>query len=85
MEGRWRKLSPDLDDAAFALMKKYHLVRWKKRWPIILAAAIWAFFCAWTRAALNKNDTRGCVLIAVILVVIVILFPFHWGGEDWER
>jgi hypothetical protein len=32
---------------------------------------------------LNKNDTRGCVLGAVIFVVI--LFPFHWGGKDWRR
>ena len=66
-------------------MKKYLLVRWKKRWPIVPVAAIMAFFCAWTKSVSNEKDTRGCVLGAVIFVVVAILFPFHWGGEDWDE
>jgi hypothetical protein len=25
------------------------------------------------------------VIGAVIFVVVVVLFPFRWGGEDWEE
>jgi hypothetical protein len=74
-----------MDNARFInRVKGYLLVRWKKRWPGIPVAAIVALFCSWTKAAQNKNDTRGCVLGAVIFVIVGILFPFRWGGEDWN-
>lgn len=25
------------------------------------------------------------VVGAVIFIVVVVLFPFRWGGEDWEE
>jgi hypothetical protein len=68
-------------DAGFALMKQYLLVRWRKRWPIVPAVAIWAFFCSIT---VNEKKAHSCFVIAVLLVVVSILFPFRWGEEDWK-
>jgi hypothetical protein len=62
-------------------LKKYLIVRWKKRWPTVPALAIWAFFC---KITLDEKRSRGCFLIAAIVVIVGILFPFRWGGEDWD-
>ena len=67
-------------------MKKYLLVRWKKRWRVVLASAVVAPI--WIARSLTTHDPNAPVLRIIILLlcfdVVVILFPFHWGGENWN-
>ncbi len=35
--------------------------------------------------AVDAKKAHDCVLVSVVLIVVVILFPFHWGGEDWNE
>jgi hypothetical protein len=61
-------------------MKKYLLVRLRKRWPIIPGCVILTFFYWWTFGDLEK--TRDSVVLSAFFIVIGILLPFRWGGED---
>ena len=66
-------------------VKSYLLVRWKKRWPIVAVAPF--FVVSWAMTAdpyKVHQQLRRTVIGAVIFVVLGILFPFRWGGEDWE-
>jgi hypothetical protein len=65
-------------------LKRYVLVRWKKRWPIVplvpFSVAGWAMTADPYKVHRLFHRT---VIGAVIFIVVVILFPFRWGGEDW--
>jgi len=56
--------------------------------PGAVLAPIFVFFCVWTKKEMRgyflMKEVRGCVLMAVIVVVVGILFPFHWSGENWD-
>jgi hypothetical protein len=69
-------------------MKKYLLVRWKKRWPTAVLAPIFVLFYIWAEKELHGyvpvKEVRRGVLMIVIFVAIGILFPFHWGRENWD-
>ena len=65
-------------------MKKYVLVRWKKRWPTLPAAVI-----AGSLAVFHSLDIHDGLEIRIVIglacfVIAGILFPFHLGGEDWN-
>jgi hypothetical protein len=62
-------------------MRKYLLVRWKKRWPILPAAAGSTVLWVLRSRALHDGKELNSILLAACFVVIVILFPFRWGGE----
>lgn len=64
-------------------MKRYFLVRWKKRWPLLPASV--AVGGLWALMSLAKHDGKvgDIILFLVCFDVVGILFPFHWGGEEW--
>jgi hypothetical protein len=62
-------------------MKEYLLQRWKKRWRVIPAAGVLAMFST----LMHKGTTLANLLFWGVFVLVVILFPFHWGGEDWDE
>jgi hypothetical protein len=67
-------------------VKSYLFVRWKKRWPIVVVTPF--FVVSWAIAAdpfKVHQQLHRAVILAVIFVVAGILFPFRWGGEDWEE
>jgi hypothetical protein len=67
-------------------VKGYLLVRWKKRWPIVPVVPF--FVVSWAMTADQykvHQQLHRTVVGAVIFIVAVILFPFRWGGEDWEE
>ena len=67
-------------------MKSYLLVRWKTRWPIVPVVPF--LLVSWAMTADQYKVHRQLhrtVVGAVIFIVAVILFPFRWGGEDWEE
>lgn len=63
-------------------IKEYFLARWKRRWLILPAMAI--LVPVWL-TMIDRTRARRTVIGAVIFVIIVILFPFHFGGEDWNE
>jgi hypothetical protein len=67
-------------------VKSYALVRWKKRWPIVplvpFSVVSWAMTVDPYKVHRLLHKT---VIGAVIFVVVVVLFPFRWGSEDWEE
>jgi hypothetical protein len=67
-------------------VKGYVFVRWKKRWPIVplvpFLVASWAMTADAHRVHLLIHRT---IAGAVIFIVVVVLFPFRWGSEDWEQ
>jgi uncharacterized membrane protein len=63
-------------------MNDYFLVRWKKRWPIVPFTAI--LILIWWMLA-DRKKVHEIVLGAVIFVIVGILFPFRWGGENWDE
>ena len=67
-------------------VKSYLLVRWKKRWPIVTVTPF--FVVSWAMTAdpyKVHQQLRRTVIGAVIFVILGIVFPFRWGGEDWEE
>ena len=34
---------------------------------------------------MHKGTTLANLLFWGVFVLVVILFPFHWGGEDWDE
>jgi hypothetical protein len=69
---------------AFALMKKYLLARWKKRWPVVPTVAGMAVLWVLRSRALHDGKELNSVLLAICFVVVYILFPLHWGPEHWK-
>ena len=65
-------------------MKKYLLVRLKKRWPILPATAIAAIFWAAISTAKHDGKVVANMLLAACFALVVILFPFRWRGEHWD-
>jgi hypothetical protein len=63
----------------------YFVVRWKKRWPIVPATAIWVLLWALTDEKRVHGTVHRTVVGAVIFVIVGILFPLRWGGEDWKQ
>jgi hypothetical protein len=61
--------------------KKYILVRWKERWPIIPAAGIVGVFAT----LVHRGTPVANALFFASFAAVVILFPFHWGGETWRE
>jgi hypothetical protein len=67
-------------------MKRYLLVRWKKRWLAALIAGIAGAGCVGRSFALHDGGARGCVLLFLGLAIVIVLFPFHWAGErGWDE
>ena len=67
-------------------VKSYLLVRWKKRWRIVPLVPIVVFGWAMTADQYKVHQQlHRAVIGAVIFIAVVILFPFRWGGEDWEE
>jgi hypothetical protein len=64
-----------------AIMKKYLLVRWKKRWPFIL----WCGFLVVLRTLTQRGTLLANVLCYSIFALLVILVPFHFWGENWSE
>jgi len=67
-------------------VKSYLLVRWKKRWPIVAVTPI--FIVSWAMTAdpfKVHQQLHRAVILAAIFVVVAIVFPFRWGGEDWDE
>jgi len=67
-------------------VKRYLLVRWKKRWHLLpltaACAAVWVF----TSRALHDGHALAIVFLSIVFVVVGILFPFHWSGErGWDE
>lgn len=62
-------------------MKRYLLVRWKKRWPIIPASAI--FGTLWIVLSMGRHDGKARSIVAFLIVfdLVVLLFPLRWGQE----
>jgi hypothetical protein len=84
---KWFSL-PDVTafrQSAIGGVKSYLLVRWKKRWPIVplvpLSVVGWAMTADQDKVHQLLHRT---VVGAGIFIVFVVLFPFRWGGEDWE-
>jgi len=71
--------------SAVGSVTNYFVVRWKKRWPILPAAVVWVLL--WT--VIDEKRAHGTVhetiVGAAIFVIVGILFPLHWGGEDWKQ
>ena len=73
-------------------MKRYFVVRWKKRWRVVPVALVYGVFSEFVaRRTRRWPDGIGLAVLLLILVLVVILFPFHWGGErgwdekDWDE
>jgi len=66
--------------------KTYVASRWKKRWPIVPVVPFVIVGWAMTH---NQNTVRQqlhrTVIGAVVFIIVIILFPARWGGEDWEK
>jgi hypothetical protein len=77
-------------------IKDYLLVRWRHRWPIVPASFLLAFLWAtedyWahhgppqsivlTTLCLEER-TQRILLFTLCFDLVVVLFPFQWGGED---
>lgn len=65
-------------------MKQYLLLRLKKRWHIIPASIIFGVFAVLRSLAIHDGKVLGIVLLLICFCVLGILFPFRWGGEDWD-
>ena len=67
-------------------VKSYLLIRWKKRWPIVpLVPFLVVSWAATADPYRVHRQLHRTVIGAVIFIAAVILFPFRWGGEDWEE
>jgi cytochrome bd-type quinol oxidase subunit 1 len=66
-------------------MKNYLIERWKRRWIVVPAAGGLGIFSAYRSSKTHDGRALKSVLLFACFVVIVILFPFHFGGEDWNQ
>jgi len=66
-------------------MKKYLLIRWKKRWPIIPVSAMFAVLWVYRSLATLDGKPLDCVSVLLCFDIVVLLFPFRWGGEHWDE
>jgi hypothetical protein len=85
---RWFSLPdvPAFRQSVLGGVKSYLLGRWKRRWPIVplvpFSVVGWAMTADQSKVHQQLHRT---VVGAVIFIVVVVLFPFRWGGEDWEE
>ena len=85
---RWFSLPdvPAFRQGVLGGVKSYLLVRWKKRWHIVPLVPL--LVLGWAMTADQYKVHRllhRTVIGAAVFTVLVILFPFRWGGEDWEE
>jgi len=66
-------------------MKKYIVVRLKKRWPIVPATGIFALYAILRQSVDGSGRPLPTILFLAGFALLGILFPFHWGGEQWDR
>jgi len=68
------------------VVTRYLLVRWKKRWPIVTVTPFVVLSWIMTADPSKVHQLLRRTLVgAVIFDVLAIVFPFRWGGEDWEE
>src|SRR5205085_1382744 len=73
-----------MEAARIAPMKKYVLVRWKKRWPLLPGGVMTGTFAVLHSLREQDGQAIRIVILLACFVIAGILFPFHWGREDWN-
>ena len=67
-------------------VKGYLLIRWKKRWPVVPVSTFFIAFWAITADQYKVHQQLHTTVVgAVIFIMVGILFPFRWRGENWEK
>ena len=65
-----------------ASVKRYLLVRWKRRRVIVPASIVMG--AIWISRSLSNHDGKVASIIIILICfdALMILSPIHWGGED---
>jgi hypothetical protein len=72
-----------MDAPGITRVKNYLVVRWKARWPVALAAAVFCPIEIATGFALHRANPYEIIPFLAIFVVVGTLAPWHWTGEKW--
>jgi len=75
-----------MDAAGATGVKRYFLVRWRKRRRLIPLIAIFGISSEFMARARHQPHGIRIAVFWLVFAVIGILFPFHWGGErGWNE
>jgi hypothetical protein len=72
-------------DSRIGFVKKYLVVRWRKRWGLIPGSAVPGAIWVYRSLQIHDGKALNIVILLVCFDIVGILFPFHWGGEDWGK
>jgi hypothetical protein len=66
-------------------LRNYVLVRCKKRWQVLPASAIVGAFAIASSLRAHDGKVMSIIVFLIGFNLLGILFPFRWGGEDWDN